>query len=35
VMSRVSRGRKMLRERLAEVAQSYGIGNEQGKGGNA
>jgi len=34
VMSRVSRGRKMLRERLAEVAQSYGIGNELGKGGS-
>jgi len=26
VMSRLSRGRKLLRERLAEVAQSYGIG---------
>ena len=26
VMSRLSRGRKMLRERLADVARSYGIG---------
>jgi RNA polymerase sigma-70 factor (ECF subfamily) len=26
VMSRLSRGRKLLRERLAHVAQSYGIG---------
>ena len=31
VMSRVSRGRKMLRERLSEVAQSYGIGKKPGK----
>ncbi|TAM81561.1 MAG: sigma-70 family RNA polymerase sigma factor [Acidobacteria bacterium] len=27
VMSRLSRGRKLLREELAEVAKSYGIGN--------
>ena len=26
VMSRLSRGRKILREQLAEVARSYGIG---------
>jgi len=26
IMSRLSRGRKLLREQLAEVAQSYGIG---------
>jgi RNA polymerase sigma-70 factor (ECF subfamily) len=26
VMSRLNRGRKLLRERLAEVARSYGIG---------
>jgi RNA polymerase sigma-70 factor (ECF subfamily) len=32
VMSRLSRGRKMLRERLAGQAASYGIGrNEEGK----
>jgi len=35
VMSRVSRGRKMLRDRLAQVARSYGIGNQSGKGGSA
>jgi RNA polymerase sigma-70 factor (ECF subfamily) len=28
VMSRLSRGRKLLREQLAEVARSYGIGME-------
>jgi RNA polymerase sigma-70 factor (ECF subfamily) len=27
VMSRLSRGRKSLREELSEVAKSYGIGN--------
>ena len=32
VMSRLSRGRRMLRERLAEVAQSYGIGKTDEKG---
>ena len=32
VMSRLSRGRKLLREELAGVAQSYGIGSESGKG---
>jgi RNA polymerase sigma-70 factor (ECF subfamily) len=26
VMSRLSRGRKLLREQLSELAQSYGIG---------
>jgi len=33
VMSRLSRGRKMLRERLAEQAASYGIGrpNQEGQ----
>lgn len=30
VMSRVSRGRKMLREQLKEVARSYGIGMANG-----
>jgi len=30
VMSRLSRGRKMLRERLAGQAASYGIGHTQG-----
>jgi RNA polymerase sigma-70 factor (ECF subfamily) len=29
VMSRLSRGRKQLREQLAEVAKSYGIGKVQ------
>ena len=28
VMSRLSRGRKLLRAELADVAQSYGIKNE-------
>jgi RNA polymerase sigma-70 factor (ECF subfamily) len=30
VMSRLSRGRKLLREKLAEVARSYGLGNAAG-----
>jgi RNA polymerase sigma-70 factor (ECF subfamily) len=30
VMSRLNRGRKLLREQLAGVARSYGIGNNQG-----
>src|SRR5207245_854301 len=30
VMSRLSRGRKILREQLAEVARSYGIGKAMG-----
>ena len=30
VMSRLSRGRKLLREQLTEVAQSYGIGKAAG-----
>jgi len=30
VMSRLSRGRKLLREQLAEVARSYGIGKAMG-----
>jgi RNA polymerase sigma-70 factor (ECF subfamily) len=32
VMSRLSRGRKLLREHLARVAQSYGIGKAAVKG---
>lgn len=32
VMSRLSRGRKLLREQLSEVARSYGIGLAAGKG---
>jgi len=32
VMSRLSRGRKMLRDRLAAVARSYGIGKAAEKG---
>jgi len=34
VMSRLSRGRRLLREQLAEVARSYGIGRtaEEGRG---
>ena len=32
VMSRLSRGRKLLREQLAEVARSYGIGTAAGEG---
>lgn len=35
VMSRLSRGRKMLRDRLAEVARSYGIGRSAEKGHGA
>jgi RNA polymerase sigma-70 factor (ECF subfamily) len=35
VMSRLSRGRKMLRETLAEVAQSYGIGRSTEEGRSA
>ncbi len=33
VMSRLSRGRKLLREQLAEVALSYGIGSPAREGG--
>jgi RNA polymerase sigma-70 factor (ECF subfamily) len=34
VMSRLSRGRRILREQLSELAQSYGIGRagEEGRG---
>lgn len=32
VMSRLSRGRKLLREQLVEVARSYGIGIASGEG---
>jgi RNA polymerase sigma-70 factor (ECF subfamily) len=32
VMSRLSRGRKLLREELADVAKDYGIGTVTGKG---
>ena len=34
VMSRLSRGRKLLREQLSELARSYGIGRagEEGRG---
>jgi RNA polymerase sigma-70 factor (ECF subfamily) len=35
VMSRLSRGRRLLRERLAEMAQSYGIGASEKKGKSA
>jgi RNA polymerase sigma-70 factor, ECF subfamily len=35
VMSRLSRGRRMLRERLAEVARSYGIAPEKREGKSA
>jgi len=31
VMSRLSRGRRLLRDRLAELARSYGIGQEGGR----
>jgi len=31
VMSRLSRGRKLLREQLAGVAESYGIGKSAKK----
>jgi RNA polymerase sigma-70 factor (ECF subfamily) len=30
VMSRLSRGRRLLREKLAEAARSYGIGKQEG-----
>jgi len=33
VMSRLSRGRKLLREQLSEVAAGYGIGKAAAKGG--
>ena len=32
VMSRISRGRKLLREQLSELARSYGIGRRGGEG---
>ena len=32
IMSRLSRGRKLLREQLSDVAQSYGIGRAAGQG---
>jgi len=35
VMSRLSRGRKLLRERLETTAQSYGIGRAQLEGRTA
>jgi RNA polymerase sigma-70 factor (ECF subfamily) len=35
IMSRLSRGRKMLRERLAGVARSYGIGLDPQEGRSA
>jgi len=35
VMSRLSRGRKLLRERLASLAQSYGIGGTRQEGKSA
>lgn len=35
VMSRLSRGRRLLRERLAGLAQSYGIGGVHGEGKSA
>jgi RNA polymerase sigma-70 factor (ECF subfamily) len=35
VMSRLSRGRRLLRDRLAEAAQSYGIGKSTGEGKSA
>ena len=35
VMSRLSRGRKLLRERLSELARSYGIGSAGGEGRTA
>jgi RNA polymerase sigma-70 factor (ECF subfamily) len=34
VMSRLNRGRKLLREQLAEVAQTYGIGRAKVEGQN-
>ena len=35
VMSRLSRGRKLLRERLAGLAQSYGLGKAYREGQSA
>ena len=35
VMSRLSRGRRLLREKLAELAQSYGIGHTRQEGKSA
>jgi RNA polymerase sigma-70 factor (ECF subfamily) len=35
VMSRLSRGRRLLRERLADLAQSYGISGTQQEGKSA
>jgi RNA polymerase sigma-70 factor (ECF subfamily) len=35
VMSRLSRGRRLLRERLAGMAQSFGIGRAKGEGRTA
>jgi RNA polymerase sigma-70 factor (ECF subfamily) len=35
VMSRLSRGRKLLREQLTSVARSYGIGNSAQRGAGA
>jgi hypothetical protein len=35
VMSRLSRGRKLLRDRLAGVARSYGIGQPKQEGKSA
>jgi len=35
VMSRLSRGRKLLRERLADLARSYGIGHTKQEGKSA
>ena len=35
VMSRLSRGRKLLRERLVEMARSYGIGGPEQEGKSA
>lgn len=35
VMSRLSRGRRLLRERLAAMASAYGIGRSKGEGKSA
>jgi len=35
VMSRLSRGRRLLRERLAAMAKAYGIGRAKGEGQSA
>ena len=35
VMSRLSRGRRLLREKLADLAQSYGIGHKRQEGRSA